>query len=357
MNMNQLALRHPFHSSRALTYPLILILLVVPVSGLVSTVHGSGAETYIILTPSTYVASEVGETFNVSVDVLNPASVVTCQFELVYDQSFLSVVRVVEGSLISPPPIGSFSYQVNAELGFIQVNASVSPESPVNEKGTVAIITFQITATPMSMDASSLTMVRSTLLDLQLTPIVHDVIGAVVFWQNVEPDPPVSGRILDLYTQKGGIGEGTPDGIFATGDLVTLGVSATFNDVPVQQKLVSFEVHNPLNDTVVLRSATTDSLGQASVSFRIPVDPSSIGEWTAIALVDIAGETAWDIVTFYVNELIPTGGYSTITAQNPEAPTLSPVLILVFAFALALLIFIQRHRLRTLPARIRTGLT
>jgi len=327
---------------------LVLVFLASPVFGFVGTVHGDNAETYLVLTPTTYVANQIAETFDIGVDVLNAANMLSSQFELTYDPSVLSTVLVVPGSSILSPPIGSFSYQVNEALGSIRVNASTVPGTPIGGNESLATVTFQVIGTPQSCDGSALDLAHSILLDASSVSITHDVVGAVVFWQNIGPDPPVSGRVLDLYTQKGGTGQGTPDGSFVGGELVTLTASVTFNDAPVQQKLVSFEVKNPLNETVVLRSGITDSLGKASISFRIPFDPSSVGEWTAIALVDIAEETVWDTVTFFVNVPIPVGGYSTITAQTPETPTLPISSILIFAAALAILAVVSagfsKHR-------------
>jgi hypothetical protein len=116
----------------------------------------------------------------------------------------------------------------------------------------------------------------------------------------MQPDPPLGGRLLDLYTQKGGKGPNEPGGEFVAGEMVYLISRVTYNDYPVQQKLVVFEVRSPLNETVVILVAATDQDGFAQISFRIPNIPSSNGTWTGISVVDIAGETVWDTINFRV---------------------------------------------------------
>ena len=119
----------------------------------------------------------------------------------------------------------------------------------------------------------------------------------------MQPDPPLGGRLLDLYTQKGGKGPNEPGGEFVAGEMVYLISRVTYNDYPVQQKLVAFEVRSPLNETVVILVAATDQDGFAQISFRIPNIPSSNRTWTGISVVDIAGETVWDTISFRVLSL------------------------------------------------------
>ncbi len=305
-------------SNRILILLIAAMMLLGTVLGGVRLVYGGQSVTYLVLTPSMVVANQLGENFEMSVEIINAMNVINAKFTLAYDPTILRVATVIRGSLMPSPPTGSFSFSANAALGSVQISASVPSRTPMNGNGTIGIVTFDVVGTPSLGTGSSVKIAQSTILDRTSVPIVHDVVGALIFWQNAVPDPPVSGRVLDLYTQKGGLGQGVPGGSFVTGELVTLTAAVTFNGEPVQQKLVSFEVHNPQNETIVLRSGTTDSLGITSISFRIPIDPSSYGQWTGIAVVDIGGEIAWDTITFNVSPLIPTGGYSTITAQSPH---------------------------------------
>ena len=84
---------------------------------------------------------------------------------------------------------------------------------------------------------------------------------------------------------------------------VILFALVTYNEGPVQQKLVGFEVRH--GEFYVYREATTNDQGIAQVSFRIPwpcEDPEGrvLGEWVARATVEVAEMVANDTMPFKV---------------------------------------------------------
>jgi len=146
----------------------------------------------------------------------------------------------------------------------------------------------------------------------------------------MKPDPPVKGRSIDVYTQKGGEGPDMSGGEFMVGETVYLTSQATYENLPVQQKLVSFEVRNPLNESVVIRTVITDKDGFAAISFKIPDIPSSIGVWTVITIVEIAEKITWDTISFRVYSM-PVGGYSFPIERHEKEEPLTLYLALVAA--------------------------
>lgn len=113
---------------------------------------------------------------------------------------------------------------------------------------------------------------------------------------------------IDVYTQKGGKGINEPSGNFTLNEtLPTLVILyAEVKDAsnnPVGDRLVSFEVHWPLNGSILFVGVNvTDSLGIASYRFRIPPTNSSLGKWLVYATVDVNGQSLADIVTFFVTD-------------------------------------------------------
>jgi hypothetical protein len=152
----------------------------------------------------------------------------------------------------------------------------------------------------------------------------------------MEPDPPAEGRLLDIYTQKGGGGPDQSGGEFEICEMVYLTCRVSYNDDPVQLKLVGFEVLNPLNVSVVIRTAITDQYGFAEIAFRIPGILTSFGTWRAISLVSIAEETAWDTISFQVYPIIPVGGYSFSTEGHA---TEKPLTVCIFLSAILTAVF------------------
>ncbi len=99
------------------------------------------------------------------------------------------------------------------------------------------------------------------------------------------------GRIIDVYTQRGGVGLNQPSGEFAAGEEVILDALVTYNGFPVQHKPVAFQVLNPSNGTEAILTVFSDNNGLAEVNFTIPRLPSSEGVWTVVATVEIASQT------------------------------------------------------------------
>jgi len=136
-----------------------------------------------------------------------------------------------------------------------------------------------------------------------------------------------SGRAIDLYTQKepySGRGLNQPSDAFAPQEEVILYAYVTYNDDPVQGKIVSFEVRGPINlveNVSFTRSAVTDAGGVATVSFRIPWPAESpeevvFGVWTVVALVDIAEVAVEDTLTFKVGWIVEILRVETVDVNN-----------------------------------------
>jgi hypothetical protein len=294
------------------------------------------------INPSMYVAHQEGELFNITINIDNVGNLSNYQLTIKYNNSLLGVAQVTCGTFFPAFPNSHFSFDNSTSPGSLQINCSLSnPANPVGGRGTLALVTFRALHAQTSGLESPLKIAQSVLLDSKLNPIVHDSVDAVYFWDLMEPDPPVDGRLLDVYTQNGGVGEGQPDGNFTLGEVVYLTTSVSYNGMPVQSKLIAFQVKNPLNQTIVIRTAISDTNGMATVSFKIPNDVSSIGTWSGISVVDIAQEVVWDTITFQVNAITPVGGFSIALNQSPRINLLAPYQIMVFAL---ILVFVATKR-------------
>jgi len=117
----------------------------------------------------------------------------------------------------------------------------------------------------------------------------------------------ILGLSIDLYTQYdapyGGQGPNMPSDMFGPQQQVELYAYVTYNEYPVQQKLVGFEIRH--NGYDFWREATTDEHGIAHVSFRLPwpcVDPVGeiFGKWYVVATVEVAEQVASDTLGFWV---------------------------------------------------------
>jgi hypothetical protein len=109
---------------------------------------------------------------------------------------------------------------------------------------------------------------------------------------------------IDLYSQKGGVGPNQPSPEFSPGDNVILYALVTYSNVPIEGKLVGFEVRDAGGEIVLHRTVQTGDSGLAIVDFRLPVTCNDgqkvIGEWFAIAVVEIAETIINDTMSFRV---------------------------------------------------------
>lgn len=133
--------------------------------------------------------------------------------------------------------------------------------------------------------------------------------------------------VVDLYNQRGGEGPNQPSDGFAPSETVILYAYVTYNDTPVEGKLVAFEVLDASNACVLDRSDDTDVHGVAWVNFTIsPVClPWQFGIWTAISVVSVAEKIVNDTLTFRVSGPVidlftQRGGYGSNKFSDAFAP-------------------------------------
>jgi PKD repeat protein len=111
------------------------------------------------------------------------------------------------------------------------------------------------------------------------------------------------GPNIDLYADMWSIGPNQEGDAHAPQELVCLYAKVTYNDDPVANKLVAFQVIDANGTDIIYRVDDTDENGIATVCFRIPNKPA-FGTWLAIATVDIAQVTKNDTMPFKVGWII-----------------------------------------------------
>jgi hypothetical protein len=115
----------------------------------------------------------------------------------------------------------------------------------------------------------------------------------------------ITGRNIDVYTQYGGEGPGTPGGAFWPQKTVILNASVTYNLDAVQSKIVTFEITSPTGLHHFVLTAVSGTDGVATVEFGLPwpcEDPEEeiFGIWNVTVSVDIACEVVTDFLQFKV---------------------------------------------------------
>jgi len=126
--------------------------------------------------------------------------------------------------------------------------------------------------------------------------------GQDTTWKLITVLPQPNGASIDLYNQKGGQGRNEPDGTFNLGEMVILTALILYNNEPVQNKPVGFEVSDPNGDIVLIRSNFTDKNGLATINFTLPdfCLPNIFGTWIAVTTASVSEQIVSDTLTFKV---------------------------------------------------------
>ncbi|MEM3700708.1 MAG: hypothetical protein QXL57_07590 [Candidatus Bathyarchaeia archaeon] len=137
--------------------------------------------------------------------------------------------------------------------------------------------------------------------------------------------PESSGGKIDLFTQKepySGKGPNTRSDAFGLGEEVQVYALTTYNEYPVSNLLVAFQIigpHNPIENITFVRSALTNEDGLAKISFRIALlNETTFGDWTVIGSVRIGDVIVQDSVVFKVGWIVKIESLRTINEAYLE---------------------------------------
>jgi hypothetical protein len=294
----------------------------------------------ISITPPIHVVKEIGEYYNLSVGICNVKNLSAVSFTIVYNSSFLKFSQIFQQSFFPPPPGSSFQYQANGSLGFVKVNLFLASfQAPLSGNGTLINVSFKVVQAPTSCIVSTIAFGQVTMLDSSGTSIPCDSVGAVCFWGSVGLDP--GPGLLTMNTN---------GDTFVLGDLVFVFSSVTFNGQPVANKIVAFEVVNPLGNTILVGQSFSDLDGIASISFRLPELVSSLRVWTAYSTVELDQQVYSGMVHFRVENIVQAvGGYSFTlqAAGKPANPLPFYITLLLLSTLLSIARRPRRRKLRS----------
>jgi hypothetical protein len=299
--------------------------------------------TIIAVTPPIHIAEAVGDTFVESVNVSTTEGIHSIDLTITYNATLLDVVSVFQGTFFPPSfPPTTFTYEDNPTNGTIHISAQLLDPQTRTGNGTLADIRFNPILDPQTLVYSPIRINQLVVLDSTHSPLSYDTLGSMYFWKFITPPiPPTSGRVADVYTQRGGTGQGIYGGEFAAGSVVILSTLATYNDFPVQHLPVAFQILDGQNQTVAVLIGLTDENGVATVDFRIHNDTKSEGKWTVISSVDISSTIVLDYTYFIVFFPHVIGGY---TVSVPIGLDPTPTYVTILASMVTLVACFRRKR-------------
>ncbi|MGB8779236.1 MAG: hypothetical protein WCD81_01135 [Candidatus Bathyarchaeia archaeon] len=109
--------------------------------------------------------------------------------------------------------------------------------------------------------------------------------------------------VIDVFTQKGGVGPNTSGGNFTLNETVILyaEVRDELNQT-VPNQAVGFEIKESNGTDFVILARTTNSSGIATVTIRVPPDPSYLGTFQVYVSTQYYGVLLLDTLTFIATQ-------------------------------------------------------
>jgi hypothetical protein len=133
------------------------------------------------------------------------------------------------------------------------------------------------------------------------------------------------GGRIDIFTQKepfSGRGLNVSSDAFSPEEEVIIYASVTYNNYPVEQAQVAFEIHGPENPTsniTLFGYAQTNEGGFGSFSFRIGLETEmNFGQWNIVGTTLLAGEVIQDHLYFRVGWIVEIVSVRTVDENQAD---------------------------------------
>ncbi|MGA3192118.1 MAG: hypothetical protein ABSD73_06350 [Candidatus Bathyarchaeia archaeon] len=110
-------------------------------------------------------------------------------------------------------------------------------------------------------------------------------------------------QVIDVFTQKGGVGPNASGGSFALNETVVLyaEVRDELNQT-VSYQVVGFYLKEPNGTDFAFLTQTTNSSGMVNVTIRVPPDPTYVGTFEVYARTQYYGIVLLDTLTFVATQ-------------------------------------------------------
>ena len=299
------------------------------------------------ITPATEKPAKIGDTFALDIEVTNVSagwSIIGFQFSLMWNTTFMTPVApyYTAGTFLEtfqympsgvlyvsdnnvhnrPMPLTPIDPQYNFSMfGAILLPDTPTPfhapfpSCPINVWNKLMTVYFNATYETISPieDWTYIEFIHFANDEdtYALNQYLHVITCSSELECHYRAPMKILGLSIDLYTQYpfpyGGQGANMTSDMFGPQSLVDLFALVTYNEYPVQQKLVGFQVFHQgaTKQYNIYREGTTDTDGVAHVSFRIPwpcADPVGeiFGWWYVNATVEVAGQVVVDNLKFWV---------------------------------------------------------
>ena len=285
------------------------------------------AGSFLYLSPNAFAATsvsitvdnaptKVGDTFIASVNVAGIVSLWGWNTLISWNPEVLSLTRSAKGPFLTSDGASDMRPQpvIRNNEGTVYIAHVLLEATGVSGSGVLDRLTFEVIGSGNAdLTFSSLIFLNEDIPHGEIPYTIGAVPAITITGSTNPPEEPIVTPVLTVSTDKS---------VYSLGDLVSVSATVTYTGGAVSNRLVAFTVFQHDGTQIGTYVSTTDSLGKAAFTFRIPTPGDSsagiFGDWSILTAVSVSEIDLMYAVTFTVaGQSIPTDlSITSITVTN-----------------------------------------
>ena len=285
------------------------------------------AGSFLYLSPNAFAATsvsitvdnaptKVGDTFIASVNVAGIVSLWGWNTLISWNPEVLSLTRSAKGPFLTSDGASDMRPQpvIRNNEGTVYIAHVLLEATGVSGSGVLDRLTFEVIGSGNAdLTFSSLIFLNEDIPHGEIPYTIGAVPAITITGSTNPPEEPIVTPVLTVSTDKS---------VYSLGDLVSVSATVTYTGDAVSNRLVAFTVFQHDGTQIGTYVSTTDSLGKAAFTFRIPTPGDSsagiFGDWSILTAVSVSEIDLMYAVTFTVaGQSIPTDlSITSITVTN-----------------------------------------
>jgi hypothetical protein len=241
---------------------------------------------------------QIGEQFTIDIDIDYAEHLYGFEIFLTYDRTKINATAIQYVNYFNTTSYNVWYSEINNTAGYTTLAVSCLAPVRTGKTGGSPPPLASIIFTAIAAGSSTLHLQpnRTILSDDQGIQIASTTLDG-----NVQVAQPTE-QVLDVYTQRGGIGSNTSSDAFSPAETVILSAYLNHQGQPVSGTIVQFTTYDP-NGTPRAGTGRTDDNGIATSNITLSSDPI-MGNYSTTASANVQGQDYNDTVIYRVGWIV-----------------------------------------------------
>jgi len=274
-----------------------LITVVILIAGLSLAPPGLGATPTVFVSPDSKVV-QISEQFTIDIDLDYAEHLYGFEIFLTFDRTKINATAIQYVNYFNTTSYNVWYSEINNTAGYTTLAVSCLAPVRTGKTGGSPPPLASINFTAIAAGSSTLHLQpnRTILSDDQGIQIASTTLDG-----NVQVAQPTE-QVLDVYTQRGGIGPNTSSDAFSPAETVIFSAYLKYQGQPISGAIVQFTTYDP-DGTPRADTARTDNNGIATSNFTLSSDPI-MGNYSTTASANVQGQDYNDTVIYRVGWIV-----------------------------------------------------